>query len=98
MMYAFRAGTPEGRQSFKYVTELATAFMALTIRDFVRLVPDQETTIDQKMWDTIRVWEKTLETGRETSSRVGSGGASKGGVAQIGSFEKKIVQKVAMVC
>ena len=60
MMNAFRAGTPEGRQSFKYVTELATAFMALTIRDFVRLVPDKETTIDQKMWDTIRVWEKTL--------------------------------------
>jgi hypothetical protein len=29
---------------------------------------------------------------------VGVGVRSKGRVAQIGSFEKKIVQKVAMVC
>src|SRR5437867_11746688 len=32
------------------------------------------------------------------AQRVGRGVKSKGRVAQIGSFEKKIVQKVAMVC
>lgn len=61
MMNAFRAGTPEGRQQFKYVSELATAFMGLTIRDFVRLVPDHGTQIDEETWDIIRIWERTLK-------------------------------------
>jgi len=61
MMNAFRAGTPEGKQRFKYVSELATAFMALTIRDFVRLVPDHCTQIDEETWDVIRIWEGTLK-------------------------------------
>jgi hypothetical protein len=61
MMNAFRAGTPEGRERFKYVSELATAFMALMIRDFVRLVPDQSRHIDQKIWDIIRIWEGVLK-------------------------------------
>ena len=62
MMNAFRAGTPEGRQRFKYVSELATAFMALTIRDFVRLVPDQKAYVDQEILDIIRVWEGSSKT------------------------------------
>jgi hypothetical protein len=61
MMNAFRAGTPEGRERFKYVSELATAFMALMIRDFVRLVPDQSRHIDQKIRDIIRIWEGVLK-------------------------------------
>jgi len=60
MMNAFRAGTPEGSQRFKYVSEIATAFMALTIRDFVRLAPDQRDSIEPKIWDTIRIWEGVL--------------------------------------
>jgi hypothetical protein len=60
-MNAFRAGTPEGKQRFKYVSELATAFIALTIRDFVRLVPDQRTHVDQKTWKIIRIWEGVLQ-------------------------------------
>jgi Family of unknown function (DUF5677) len=64
-MNAFRAGTPEGRQQFKYVSELATAFMALTIRDFLWLVPDQNDSIDPKIWDTIRVWEGVLRDWEE---------------------------------
>jgi hypothetical protein len=60
MMNAFRAGTAEGRQRFKYVSELATAFMALTIRDFVRIAPDQRDSIEPKIWDTIQIWEGVL--------------------------------------
>ena len=47
MMNAFRAGTPEGKQRFKYLADLATAFMGLTVRDFVRLVPDHGASIDE---------------------------------------------------
>jgi hypothetical protein len=41
-----------------------------------------------------------VENGKGWGRRMGkkNGVASKGRVAQIGSFEKKIVQKVAMVC
>jgi hypothetical protein len=60
MMSAFRAGTPEGRERFKYASELATAFIALTIRDFVRVVPDQSNHIDSRIWEVILVWEGTL--------------------------------------
>ena len=61
MLNSFRAGTPEGRQRFKYVSELGAAFMALTIRDFVRLVPDEHDSIDSTIWDTIYVWEGVLK-------------------------------------
>lgn len=61
MMNAFRAGTPEGRERFKYVSDLATAFLGLTIRDFVRLVPDHGMQIDEETWDVIRIWEGTLK-------------------------------------
>jgi hypothetical protein len=61
MMNAFRAGTPEATERFKYVSDLATAFLALTIRDFVRLVPDHGTQIDDEIWDVIRMWEGTLK-------------------------------------
>ena len=61
MMNAFRAGTPEATERFKYVSDLATAFLGLTIRDFVRLVPDHGTQIDEEMWDVIRIWEGTLK-------------------------------------
>jgi hypothetical protein len=60
MTNAFRAGTPEGREHFKYASELATAFMALTIRDFLGLVPDEHASVDQKIWDIIGVWEGVL--------------------------------------
>lgn len=60
MMNAFRAGTPEGRQRFKYVSEIGAAFMALTIRDFVRLVPNEHDNIEPKIWDAIYIWEGVL--------------------------------------
>ena len=60
MMSTFRASTTEGRERFKYASELATAFIALTIRDFVRVVPDQINHIALKVWEIILVWEGTL--------------------------------------
>lgn len=61
MMSAFRAGTLEGREGFKYTSELAAAFTALTIRDFLRVVPDQGEHIDPKVWEIILVWVGTLQ-------------------------------------
>jgi hypothetical protein len=58
MMNAFRAGTPEARERFKYVSDLATAFLGLTIRDFVRLVPDHGTPM-------MRKFGMFFESGRE---------------------------------
>jgi hypothetical protein len=60
MTDAFRAGTPEGRQRFKYVAEVATAFMALAVREFLRIVPDQIATVDENAWNIVRLWEGVL--------------------------------------
>jgi hypothetical protein len=68
MMNAFRAGTPEGRERFKYVSELAAAFMALTIRDFVRLVPDQRDQIVEATWETIQLWDGVLRNWDQNSN------------------------------
>jgi hypothetical protein len=67
MMNTFRAGTLVGLERFKYVSDLATAFMALTIRDFVRLVPDEHDSIDPATWDTIYVWEGVLKNWEENA-------------------------------
>lgn len=61
MMNAFRAGTSEGEQRFKYTSELATAFMALTVRDFLNVVPDQRSHVDSAVSKTISIWEGTLK-------------------------------------
>ena len=70
MLNAFRAGTPEGRQRFKYVSELATAFMALTIRDFLCLVPDQRELIDRDTWDIIQLWDGVLRDWERNSNAI----------------------------
>jgi Family of unknown function (DUF5677) len=67
MMNTFRAGTPVGLERFKYVSDLATAFMALTIRDLVHLVPDQRAHINEGTWDTIRLWEGVLRNWERNS-------------------------------
>jgi hypothetical protein len=68
MMNAFRAGTAEGRQRFKYASELATAFIALTIRDFMRLVPDQCERIERPTWETIQLWDGVLRNWDKNSN------------------------------
>lgn len=68
MMNTFRAGTPVGLERFKYVSELATAFMALTIRDFVRVVPDQREQVEGATWDIIQLWDGVLRNWERNSN------------------------------
>jgi predicted DNA-binding protein YlxM (UPF0122 family) len=68
MMNTFRAGTPVGLERFKYVSELATAFMALTIRDFVRVVPDQREQVEGATWDIIQLRDGVLRNWERNSN------------------------------
>ena len=53
----FRAGTPVAEEFFKRIFQSAIGWMALNVRDFVRLFPDQKPVLDQDILECIGVWE-----------------------------------------
>jgi Family of unknown function (DUF5677) len=60
VMDAFRAGTQDGSERFKYAVDLATAFLAVTVRDFVKLVPDTRRLVEKRSAEIIQIWEGVL--------------------------------------
>ncbi len=60
----FRAGTPEAEQFFKRIFQSALGWMALTVRDFVKLFPDQQSVLGADvrecigLWEVMSTWEK----------------------------------------
>jgi uncharacterized protein DUF5677 len=58
---SFRAGVPESERLLATLVGTATGYTALAIRDFVRLVPDQEAKLDAKITECISIWEETLK-------------------------------------
>ena len=58
---SFRAGAAESERVLATLVGTATGYTALAIRDFVRLVPDQESKLDAKITRCISIWQETLK-------------------------------------
>lgn len=58
---SFRAGAPESERVLATLVGTATGYAAFAIRDFVRIVPDQEGRLDAKIKECISIWQETLK-------------------------------------
>jgi hypothetical protein len=58
---SFRAGTEEAKRILDTLVRLASGYCAVAIRDFVSLFPDQQSSLGQKMKESISRWEGILE-------------------------------------
>jgi len=53
----FRAGDPKSLRLLETVIEFATPYISLSIRDFVKIFPDQSGKLSHQVVDTIKNWE-----------------------------------------
>ena len=66
----FRAGTPETEQVFDRIVQSTIGWMALAVRDFARLFPDQEPCLAQDVKECIELWEKIFKWEKQPDFQV----------------------------
>lgn len=57
----FRAGDEDSERVMGVLVSLATGYLAKAVRDFVRLFPDQESTLSPLSTETVGMWQEILK-------------------------------------